>query len=52
MEENIVNELCNLDLYDLENNNYNFSGVVFNTDKHDQPGQHWTCCFCGFRRYK
>ena len=41
----MVNELCNLDLYDLDNNNYTSVGIVFNTDKHDQPGQHWFSVF-------
>lgn len=43
--ECMVNELCNLDLKDLYNNDYNSVGVVFNTDKHDQPGQHWFSVF-------
>jgi hypothetical protein len=39
--ECIVNELCKLNLKDLQENNYNSIGVVFNTDKHNEPGQHW-----------
>jgi hypothetical protein len=26
-------------------NKYNKIGIVFNTDKHTEPGQHWTSCF-------
>lgn len=41
----IVNELCNLDLKEIRNENYESIGVIFNTDSHNQPGQHWFSIF-------
>jgi hypothetical protein len=43
--ECIVNELCSLDLNEIEHDNYESIGVVFNTDPHNQSGQHWFSVF-------
>lgn len=36
-----VSNLCSFNLKDHLNNNENKIGIVFNTDPHDEPGQHW-----------
>lgn len=42
----LVNVLCSLKLKDLYNQGFQKFGIVFNTDKHDGPGQHWFALFC------
>lgn len=36
-----VSNLCSFDLDEHLNNKKNKIGIVFNTDPHDEPGQHW-----------
>jgi hypothetical protein len=41
----IVNELCKLNLADMEAAGTRQIGIIFNLDKHDEPGSHWVCAF-------
>lgn len=41
----IVEELCKLDLKKAKENGTEKIGIVFNLDKHDEPGSHWVCAF-------
>jgi len=41
----VQEELCKIFLADLIKKNINKIGVVFNLDKHDQSGSHWTSMF-------
>jgi hypothetical protein len=38
----ISDELCNIDFKKIKQ--YQF-GIVFNLDKHDEPGSHWVCVY-------
>jgi len=41
----IVDELCSLDLKESLRKGIKKIGIVFNLDKHDEPGSHWVCAF-------
>jgi hypothetical protein len=41
----VVNELCKLDINALNKKGIMKIGIVFNLDKHDEPGSHWVCAF-------
>jgi hypothetical protein len=41
----IVDELCKLDLKDAFKKGTKRIGIIFNLDKHDEPGSHWVCGF-------
>lgn len=41
----IVDELCKLDLKDAFKKGTKRIGIIFNLDKHDEPGSHWVCSF-------
>ena len=41
----IVNELCKLDIREMAKKGCKYIGVIFNLDKHDEPGSHWVCAF-------
>jgi hypothetical protein len=41
----IVNELCKLDINALNTKGTTKIGIIFNLDKHDEPGSHWVCAF-------
>ena len=41
----IVDELCKLDLNSINRKGITKIGIVFNLDKHDEPGSHWVCAF-------
>jgi hypothetical protein len=41
----IVDELCKLDLKDAFEKGTKRIGIIFNLDKHDEPGSHWVCSF-------
>jgi hypothetical protein len=41
----IVNELCKLDINSLNTKGITKIGIIFNLDKHDEPGSHWVCAF-------
>ncbi len=50
-EENgkcVWQELCRLSLQDLYNHGKRKLGIVFNLDKHNQPGSHWVSMFVDF----
>lgn len=40
-----VNELCNINLNDIIKEKKDCVGMVFNTDPHDESGQHWFSMF-------
>ena len=42
----VINELCNIKLQSLLDKGKNKIGVVFNLDKHTQPGSHWVAMYC------
>ncbi len=41
----IVEELCRLDLAKMAAGGTTQIGIIFNLDKHDEPGSHWVCGF-------
>jgi len=41
----IVNEICNMNLKNLERKGIKRVGIVFNLDKHYEPGSHWVALF-------
>lgn len=41
----IVNELCKLDVKAMAAAGTQQIGIIFNLDKHDEPGSHWVCAF-------
>jgi hypothetical protein len=41
----IVDELCKLDINSTHRKGITKIGIVFNLDKHDEPGSHWVCAF-------
>lgn len=41
----IVDELCKLDLVSVAKKGTKKIGIVFNLDKHDEPGSHWVCAY-------
>lgn len=45
----LVNVLCSLKIKDLISQGFYQYGIVFNTDKHDGPGQHWFALYCDIR---
>ena len=48
----IIDEMCSINLQKLRKKNIDSFGVVFNLDKHDEPGSHWVACYCGFNPHK
>ena len=42
----VVNELCKISLEEQIKRGKTKIGVVFNLDKHNQPGSHWVCMMC------
>jgi hypothetical protein len=55
----VMDDLCNFDLADMERKGVRLVGVIFNTDPHDKPGDHWlvlvvdlkrgqVCHFCSY----
>lgn len=38
-------ELSNINVERLEKNNINKIGIIFNLDKHDEPGSHWVALY-------
>jgi hypothetical protein len=45
----IVDALCSLKLKDLKKQGFTQIGIVFNTDVHDGPGEHWFALYCDIR---
>ena len=41
----IVDELCKLNLSEMTSKGIKKIGVIFNLDKHNEPGSHWVCAF-------
>jgi hypothetical protein len=41
----IVEELCKLDLKTIAEAGKKKIGIIFNLDKHDEPGSHWVCAY-------
>jgi hypothetical protein len=41
----IVNELCKLDVKKMAAAGTEKIGIIFNLDKHNEPGSHWVCAF-------
>lgn len=48
----LVDSLCAMDVTSLYKKGYTMIGIVFNTDPHDQPGEHWIAAFCDLRTEK
>lgn len=46
----IVDELCKLNLADLEKKGKKKLGIIYNLDKHDEPGSHWVCTFVNLNK--
>ena len=46
----IIDELCNIDIVDLQNKKINKIGIVFNLDKHDMDGSHWVSMFVNLNK--
>lgn len=46
----VVNELCNISVRNLLKKGKSNLGVVFNLDKHDEPGSHWVGTFARLNR--
>lgn len=44
----IIQEMCDINLKKLLNKNINSFGVIFNLDKHNEPGSHWVGSYCSF----
>jgi hypothetical protein len=45
----IVSTLCSIKLPELVKKGHEQIGIVFNTDPHDGPGEHWIAVFCDVR---
>ena len=45
----LVDSLCAMDILSLYKKGYTMIGIVFNTDPHDQPGEHWISAFADLR---
>jgi hypothetical protein len=45
----LVNALCSIDIRELYKKGKTQIGIVFNTDIHTGPGQHWVALFCDIR---
>ena len=46
----VANELCNINVKTLLKRGKKKVGVVFNLDKHNQPGSHWVALFCDMEK--
>lgn len=44
----IVDEICKLNIKEVQKKGTNRIGVIFNLDKHDEPGSHWVCAFVDY----
>jgi hypothetical protein len=51
MGQCVVNELCNISITDLLKKNTTKVGIIFNLDKHDQPGSHWIAFFMDIKEH-
>jgi Ulp1 family protease len=48
--ECVWEELCNFSLVDQIKNGKTKIGIVFNTDPHNKPGQHWISMFINIKK--
>lgn len=48
--ECVWKELCNFSMERYVKNGVNKLGIIFNLDKHTQPGSHWVSMFVNFKR--
>ena len=48
--ECVWDELCNFNLADQIKSGKNKIGIIFNTDTHDRPGQHWISMFINIKK--
>jgi len=48
----VVDEICNLNIKELEAAGKTAVGVVFNLDPHDKPGSHWVCAYVDIKAKK
>lgn len=46
----VINELCKINLNTMLKNKKTKLGVVFNLDKHDEPGSHWVALYGDFNQ--
>ena len=44
----VVDELCKINVYELFDNGITKIGVIFNLDRHDEPGSHWVSLYSDF----
>ena len=44
----IVDEMCKMDLPKVNKKGTNKIAIIFNLDKHDEPGSHWVCAFIDY----
>jgi hypothetical protein len=45
----VVSTLCSIKISELYKKGHHRLGIVFNTDPHDGPGEHWVALFCDVR---
>ena len=45
----LVSSLCSMKLSELYKKGYHRVGIVFNTDPHNEPGEHWIAAFLDMR---
>jgi len=50
--ECVWEELCNFNLEDQIKNNKTKIGIIFNTDPHNRPGEHWISMFINIKKGK
>lgn len=48
--ECVWEELCNLNIHDMMKRSKKKLGIIFNTDPHNKPGQHWISMFIDLER--
>lgn len=46
----VVDELCEINIEELYKNDITKLGVVFNLDRHDEPGSHWVSLYCDIKK--
>ena len=49
--ECVWEELCNLNLHDMLKRSKKKLGIIFNTDPHTKPGEHWIALFIDLERH-
>jgi hypothetical protein len=46
----VSTEICKLDIIKMRNHGIHHVGIVFNLDRHDEPGSHWVALYLGLDR--